>query len=99
MNAPSSRHTAEGCWVHFPVFNRIPKKTYYGVPGLLHARIDGTKIIDSHFGDFVAMEENHLNKEMLKFVIFGEYLTLRTSLAFRKSSSCKRLTAEASAKR
>lgn len=76
MNAPSSSHTAEGCWIHFPVFNRIRKQAYYGVPGLLHAGIDGTKIIDSHFADFVAMEENHLNKEM--FVVIGHSFSLRT---------------------
>lgn len=70
MNAPSSSHTAEGCWVHFPVFNRIGKQAYYGVSGLLHAGVDGAKIIDFHFADFVAMEENHLNKEMCQFLLF-----------------------------
>lgn len=70
LNAPSSSHTAEGCWIHFPVFNRIREQADYGVLVLLHAGIDGTKIIDSHFADFVAMEENHLYKEMFSLSMF-----------------------------
>lgn len=74
MNAPSSSHTAEGSWIHFPVFNRIPKQAYYGVLGLLHAGVDGTKIIDSHFADFVAMEENDLNKEIFVVIVHSFFL-------------------------
>lgn len=84
MNAPSSSHTAESCWIDFPVFNRIPEQAYYGVPGLLHAGVDGTKIIDSHFADFVAMEENHLNKEIFKLLLFivSSFAQQRTRLGY-----------------
>lgn len=84
MNAPSPGHTAKGCGIHFPVFNRIPKQTDYGVPGLLHAGVDGTKIIHSHFADFVAMEENHLNKEKfnLLFFIVSSSAPKRTRLGY-----------------
>lgn len=70
LDAPSSSHTSEGCWIHFPVFNRIPKQTNDGVLVPLRAGIDGTKIIDSHFADFVAMEENHLKKEKVGLLLF-----------------------------
>lgn len=64
LNAPSPSHAAEGGRIHFPVFNRIRKEADDGVLILLHAGIDGTKIIDSNLADFVAMEENHLHKDM-----------------------------------
>lgn len=70
VNAPSSSHTAEGDRIDFPVFNRIPKQANYGVPGLLRAGVNGAKVIDSHFADFVSMEENHLDKEMFKLLLF-----------------------------
>lgn len=84
VNAPSSSHTAEGCWMHFPVFNRIRKQAYYGVPGLFHAGIYGAKIVDSHFADFVAMEENHLNKGMFKLILFmvSSFAPKRTRLSY-----------------
>lgn len=63
LNAPSPSHAAEGCRIYFPVFNGICKEADYGVLVLLHAGIDGTKIIDSNLADFVAMEENHLHKD------------------------------------
>lgn len=72
LNAPSPSHTAEGRRIHFPVFNGIRKQADYGVLVLLHAGIDGTKIIDSNLADLVAMEENHLHKDMVSLPLYQQ---------------------------
>lgn len=63
LNAPPSSHTAEGGRLDVPVFNRVGKQTDACIQVLLDAGPDGTEVIDSHTVDFVAMEENHLNRQ------------------------------------
>lgn len=63
LNAPSPSDAAERRRIHFPVFNGIGKQADYGVLVLLHAGMDGAKVIDADLADFVAVEENHLHKD------------------------------------
>lgn len=60
LNTPPSAHTAKGGRLDVPVFNRIGKQTDACVQVLLSAGCDGAEVVDSHTGDFVAMEVNHL---------------------------------------
>lgn len=63
LNTPPSSHTAEGSWLHVPVFNRVGKQTNGCVQVLLDTGPNGTEVIDSNTADFVSMEENHLNRQ------------------------------------
>lgn len=72
LNAPSASHAAEGCRIHFPVFDRIGKQADYGVLVLLRAGIDGAKIVDSNLADLVAVEENHLHRDVFSLSLFQQ---------------------------
>lgn len=63
LNAPPSSHTAKGGRLDIPVFKRIGKQTDACIQVLLVTGPDGTEVVDSHTADFVAMEENHLNRQ------------------------------------
>lgn len=62
LNTPPSGHAAKGCRLYGPVFNRVGKETDASVQVLLAVVPDGTEVVDSHTADFVAMEENYLNR-------------------------------------
>lgn len=62
LNTPSSAHAAKGGWLDVPVFNRVGKQTDACIQVLLDTGPAGTEVVDSHAADFVAMEENHLNR-------------------------------------
>lgn len=73
LNAPPSTYTAKGYWLDSPVFNRIGKETDPSVQVLLDTGSGGTEVIDSHTADFVAMEENHLNKKRRFFFLIRNF--------------------------
>lgn len=63
LDAPPSGHTAEGARLDVPVFDGVGKQADSCVEVLLVTGPDGAEIVDSHTADFVAMEENHLNRQ------------------------------------
>lgn len=65
LNAPPSGDTAKGGWLDIPVFNRVGKQTDACVQVLLHTGWIGTEVVDPHAADFVAMKENHLNRQRI----------------------------------
>lgn len=67
LNAPASSDTAKCGWRDVPVFNRVGKQTDACVQILLPTVCDGTEIVHSHSADFVAMKENHLNRQRICF--------------------------------
>lgn len=63
LNTSPSGHTAKGGRLDLPVFNRVGKQTDACVQVLLITGPHRTEVVDSHIVDFVAMEENHLNRQ------------------------------------
>lgn len=63
LNAPPSGHTAKGGRLDVPVFNRVGKQTDACVQVLLDTGCYRTEVVNSHTADFVAMKENHLNRQ------------------------------------
>lgn len=67
LNAPPSRHAAEGRRLDVPVFHRVGKQTDACVQVLLGTGLGGAEVIDSHAADFVDMEVYHLEKQRTFF--------------------------------
>lgn len=90
LYTPPSGHAAKGCRLYGPVFNRVGKETDASVQVLLAVVPDGTEVVDSHTADFVAMEENYLNRwtgfcvsySSAFFIIIFFYSKLRMSKSY-----------------
>ena len=81
LDAPSSGHTTKSGWLDFPIFNRVGKQTDASVQVLLDTGPDGTEVVHANIADFVAMEENHLNRQR-RFTLISYFSALAVNLSW-----------------
>lgn len=57
---------AEGGWLHFPVRHRVVEEADAIIVGPLDSEAHGAEVIDSHLGDVVGMQIDHLGAEQMQ---------------------------------
>lgn len=71
LHSPAARDTAEGCWLHIPVFDRVSKQTDACVHVLLNVRAGGAEVIDANTADFVGVKVDNLGTHICSLIVIS----------------------------